>query len=370
MNMINEVSHFSPNIISVERAIHDLRSGLPVCIYDDAHAILIQSAETLTEPNFVHAASLAEGTIGIIVPAVFAAHLGVSIPPTTTGRLSLGTLSDVVEIQKQITDWMEKKSSASVLQSDSDTLDDAAIRLVKSAALLPFALLWKVRLRDEIHSFSGQYGVLSVDREAILAHGEHIQTVFTKISEAQLPLKESQDARVAVFRSPFTRVEHLAIMVGDLQSIQEPLVRIHSSCVTGDILGSLRCDCGEQLHQAIHAINHNGGGVLLYLNQEGRGIGIANKIRAYALQDQGNDTVDANTMLGFEPDERNFTVAAELLKQLGITHLKLLTNNPRKLETLTKNGITVTKREPLILPSNAHNHGYLSTKARRLGHLL
>jgi GTP cyclohydrolase II len=163
--------------------------------------------------------------------------------------------------------------------------------------------------------------------------------------------------------------EHIALVIGKPNG-RPPLVRLHSECLTGDMLGSLKCDCGPQLHAAIEAIASNGWGILLYLRQEGRGIGLINKLRAYGLQDRGFDTVDANTRLGFAVDARDFKIAAQMLRLLSVDSIRLLTNNPKKVDTLMAAGITVTERVPHRLPANLHNANYLDTKRERTGHML
>ena len=178
------------------------------------------------------------------------------------------------------------------------------------------------------------------------------------------------DAQLVAFRPSIGSADHLAIIIGQPQRDQPVLTRLHSECFTGDLLGSLRCDCGDQLRGALAVMAAAGSGVLLYLAQEGRGIGLANKLRAYALQDQGLDTIDANRALGFDPDERFYWPAAEMLRQLGCTKIRLMTNNPDKLAALSHYGIAVVERVPLAFPSNAHNEAYLRTKAVRSGHLL
>jgi GTP cyclohydrolase II len=176
---------------------------------------------------------------------------------------------------------------------------------------------------------------------------------------------------VAIFQDTGASAESLALMRGDLRGQAEPpLVRLHSECLTGDVLGSLRCDCGEQLEASLRLIAEANSGVLLYLPQEGRGIGLANKIRAYALQDGGLDTVDANLALGLPVDRRDYTTAAAILRQLGVLRVRLLTNNPRKHAALEQHGVTVVERVPLMVPPNPINHQYLRTKADRMGHLL
>ncbi len=186
---------------------------------------------------------------------------------------------------------------------------------------------------------------------------------------ARLPVAGAEDAEIVAFRSPESASEHVALVIGQPNGAP-PLVRLHSECLTGDVLGSLKCDCGPQLHAAIHAIEAAGWGVLLYLRQEGRGIGLVNKLRAYALQDQGFDTVDANTRLGFAIDARDFGVAARMLTLLGQDRVRLLTNNPAKVAGLEAAGVTVVERVPHALPPNPHNERYLATKRDRTGHQL
>lgn len=191
-------------------------------------------------------------------------------------------------------------------------------------------------------------------------------------------LKRIASAKLPTSHATFTTTvflaedgkEHMIISLGDLLAEPAPLVRIHSECLTGDALGSLRCDCGPQLREAMRRIAAEGRGAILYLRQEGRGIGLGNKIRAYALQDEGADTVDANHQLGFPDDMRDFRLAVALLCELKVCKLRLLTNNPRKVASLSADGIDVVDRVPLQVGENPHNAGYLATKRKRLGHLL
>ncbi|MEC7421743.1 MAG: GTP cyclohydrolase II [Pseudomonadota bacterium] len=193
-------------------------------------------------------------------------------------------------------------------------------------------------------------------------------------SRAKLPVVASQDARIVAFRSPNDTREHVALVIGEQRAEQTPLVRLHSECLTGDVLGSLKCDCGPQLDAALHAMADEaakgGWGVLLYMRQEGRGIGIINKLRAYRLQDQGFDTVDANTRLGLPDEARDFPTAARMLELLKIEKIRLMTNNPAKVEALAAQGVAVTERVAHALPDNPHNAHYLATKRDRSGHLL
>ena len=192
---------------------------------------------------------------------------------------------------------------------------------------------------------------------------------LTIAARARLPVDGAEDAEIVAFRTPEMPGEHVALMIGQPNG-QPPLVRLHSECLTGDVLGSLKCDCGPQLQAAIEEITASGWGILLYLRQEGRGIGLINKLRAYALQDQGFDTVDANTRLGFAIDARDFAVAARMLALLGQNRIRLLTNNPAKVASLEAAGVSVVDRVPHHLPPNRHNERYLATKRDRTGHQL
>ena len=187
---------------------------------------------------------------------------------------------------------------------------------------------------------------------------------------AAVPTARAEEAQFHIFRPNISGEEHYVMEIGKINREQPTLVRIHSACFTGDVLGSLKCDCGPQLHFATKMINDQGSGLLIYLNQEGRGIGLANKIRAYSLQDQGFDTVEANHRLGFEDDERDFQLGAAILKEMRITDIKLITNNPSKLSMMNKYDINVTERIPLRVGQNKNNLRYLETKAKKSGHLM
>jgi GTP cyclohydrolase II len=235
------------------------------------------------------------------------------------------------------------------------------VKLLKLSGLLP-ALVVETMAEDCPDKY------LRVRAEAIEQYPAALAESIMQVSDANVPLANAEQARFIAFRPRFGHEEHLAVVIGNPASIDAPFVRVHSSCVTGDVFGSLRCDCGSQLHKALEMMKAQGAGVMLYLSQEGRGIGIANKLRAYNLQDAGLDTVEANLALGFEADERNFAIAAGILKHLGIARVTLLTNNPAKVESLAQYGIEVSKREAVIIPANIHNKQYLETKADKMRH--
>jgi len=232
----------------------------------------------------------------------------------------------------------------------------AALTLARLAGLLP--ALW-------VLPASAAQAAVSV--AAIMDEGAHPSVEI--VARASLPLDGLPPTQIVAFRASDDGQEHVALLVGAFGG-KPPLVRLHSECLTGDVFGSLKCDCGPQLKEALRIIGKAGGGVLLYLRQEGRGIGLANKIRAYALQDRGLDTVDANQRLGFADDERDYGHAAAMLRALGIERVRLLTNNPAKTNGLEAAGITVAERVAHQMPANPHNADYLATKRKRSGHLL
>jgi GTP cyclohydrolase II len=213
-------------------------------------------------------------------------------------------------------------------------------------------------------------GVLAISLGEVVHHAPRFDHhALQLLSRARVPLAEAVDSEIAVFRDEHSLAEHVAVVIGQPDAGSAVPVRLHSACLTGDLLGSLRCDCGEQLRTAVARIAALGGGVLLYLDQEGRGIGLPNKLRAYVLQDGGLDTLDADQHLGFLADERSYEVAAALLHELGFQRIRLLTNNPQKISALRDHGIEVVGRLPLVATSNAHNERYLRAKHERAGHL-
>jgi len=243
-------------------------------------------------------------------------------------------------------------------------LADAALQLAKLARLLPAVLV------APCPPTAPPNALLGVTADDVLSYPANAAAALVRVAEARVPLDGAEDCRIVAFRPPDGGIEHLAILIGAPEQAASPLVRVHSECFTGDLLGSRRCDCGPQLHQAIRRMAAEGAGVLLYMAQEGRGIGLVNKLRAYTLQDAGLDTLDANRALGYGADERSFAAAATMLRQLGIVRVRLLTNNPEKIAGLTSHGIEIAGRISHAIAANGENDSYLETKARRFGHLL
>ena len=251
------------------------------------------------------------------------------------------------------------KGPLSMVRGGDATLARAGIALCKAARLLPAAVVLPGAAPDVM--------LTKVPAAAVM---DTSLSPLEPVVSARLPMSVSEAGRLHVFRPDDGAEEHYAIEIGSPPRDTPVLARLHSACFTGDLLGSLKCDCGPQLRGALAQMGAEGQGVLLYLNQEGRGIGLANKMRAYALQDQGFDTVEANHRLGFEDDERDFRIGAELLRRLGFGAVRLMTNNPAKIARMEGCGIDVVERVPLQVGENPLNAAYLATKAAKSGHLL
>lgn len=253
---------------------------------------------------------------------------------------------------------------------------EAAIDLARLSGLQPAAALIEILNDDgtmarmpQLKEVARQHGLKIIAIKDLIAYRLRQESLVEKGVEADLPTQWGH-FRIIPFRQKSNGLEHIAIFKGTWTSEQPVLVRMHSSCMTGDIFGSKRCDCGEQLHQAMTMIEEEGCGAVIYLQQEGRGIGLMNKIRAYQLQEQGDDTVDANIHLGFQPDEREYGVGAEILRHLGISKIRLITNNPVKRVGLESYGLEIVENIPVIIEPNVYNRRYLETKRTRMGHKL
>ena len=260
----------------------------------------------------------------------------------------------------------------SLIAERSGSLADHATRLLRNAKLLPTALMARLPFRDIAAQdrFAQEHNILTLEARDLKSYPHQPGAMMRVAARARVPLAVAEDAEVVMFRAEIGGEDHFAVLIGKGVDLETPLVRLHSQCITGDVLGSLKCDCGDQLQAAMSLMAENGGGVLIYLAQEGRDIGLLNKMRAYALQDNGLDTVDANHALGFDTDERVFLPAARILDALGISRLRLITNNPDKINQLEQCGIKVEERVPLTLASNPYNENYIATKKNRPGNMI
>jgi GTP cyclohydrolase II len=357
-------------VIAVEDAAARLRAGQPVILRDDGAAVLVQAAETATAESLARLIRLGAGRASLTLSAQRGAALDLPVNghPVLSLRLTDGI--DLATVRRLIDPTRPRPAARPEVRDEMpDACTAAAITLTKLAQLLPAALTVPLAAEALGDALAGDSPV-AVDAAAIVGYADLAAETLHPVAEARLPMAAAENARIVGFRPADGGVEQFAIVVGAPAEHQPALCRVHSECFTGDLLGSLRCDCGSQLQEALRLMGEAGHGVLLYLAHEGRGIGLINKLRAYQLQDQGFDTLDANRQLGFEPDERSFKAAAVMLRHLGVTRVRLLTNNPLKVERLVQEGIQVSERVPHAMAANRHNRGYLQTKARRAGHWL
>ncbi len=372
-------SDTSRNLNRTARALAELRRGLPIVLYGSGEApALMLAAETATEDGLTALVAWNPQLAQVAITASRARALNI-----------LPSGHDVILIDWR--HWFDLDSIRGVGDATTDLAaplrgpferakrapsgpETAAIQLTKLARLLPVAVVVPLPA-DEAGAWSdppawaAAHDLLSLDAASVASHEAGLAQTLRQVTSAQLALAGAEETQLVAFRPADGSIEHLALIIGNPNRREPVLARLHSECFTGDLLGSLKCDCGQQLRGAIEVMGQSGGGILLYLAQEGRGIGLMNKLRAYRLQDEGFDTIDANLRLGFEADERIFRPAAEMLRQLGIKRVRLLTNNPDKLVGLAEAGIEVAESVRHSFPSNRHNEFYLATKRRRSGHL-
>lgn len=368
---------FDPELLAAERGIDEIRCGRPVVMVDEAAAMIYAPLETITPALCLHLRQFGAGESWLLVSGERAIALGVD-KAAVSGVFTLPLSADMALLD------MMKMATSDPQRSDGDDLvvavpgfpgsvgDSLIVRLLKTALLLPVALKIPVvpMQAGEFETLVACRALHAVTRKGLTRLFESLDESVVKISEAHIPLADAPDARFVCFRTAVACREHLAILIGTPDCSAGVPVRLHSACLTGDVFGSLRCDCGDQLRQSIASLQALGGGVLLYLAQEGRGIGLANKLRAYSLQDRGRDTIDADLQLGFSPDERQYGIAATMLRSLGYDRIRLLTNNPDKIKALAAAGITIVDRLPLLGCITPENQRYMTAKRTRAHHLL
>jgi GTP cyclohydrolase II len=369
----NQLGFGTPSPLArVERAAYELRCGRPVFVLDSTdRAAVILATEMATEAKVLALADLVGGQMPHVVLTHHRAEtLKIRLYTPEVVRipypdwLSASQIRQLADPQFDLDDPMRGPFVAE--REDVEESVAGGVKLAKIARILPSTLSSLVpAIKIGTHP-----DIVAVNAADISNYDIRAASALKRVTAAKVPLEGAENARIVAFRPEDGGIEHLAIVIGDPDTSGPTLVRLHSECFTGDLIGSLKCDCGDQLRGAIAQIGKEGSGVLLYLAQEGRGIGLINKLRAYALQDQGFDTVEANQRLGFEDDERNFLAAAEMLRQLGFSKVRLLTNNPRKVAQLEEYGIEVVERVTHSFPTNEHNEHYLAIKAEKSGHIL
>ena len=351
------------------RARADLRMGVPVILQGEDCAALAVAAETLTDARLDDLRTLDPAPV-LAITARRATTLKARAYDGDLARIEIPAEADLDWIRAladPADDLIAPMKGPLVSQRGGNAaLHRLAIALVKSARLLPAVVLVPVADGTGV---AAQYGLTRIVQRLAVPHLDE-RSPMNEVVHARLPVEASEAGRLHIYRPEDGAEEHYAIEIGRPDRAKPVLARLHSACFTGDVLGSLKCDCGPQLRAALAQMGAEGAGVLLYLNQEGRGIGLANKMRAYSLQDQGFDTVEANHRLGFEDDERDFRLGADILRELGFSSVRLLTNNPKKIAMMEKTGIAVAERVPLKVGETAYNRAYLATKAKKSGHLL
>ncbi len=342
--------------IAVERTLAEFRAGRPAAIRSAGKVVLAFPVDGLDSRQMSSLAAAGHHP-RLVVPGEKINVAGEWVRPAAVVRLSPFTLESLEAFFAR-----HEKSGAGF--AAADRAESAALALAHLALLLPAVAVADVGASALLLS------VLAVDAEDIFAFRDREAQSLKIVSRAFVPLEGAGECEFVVFRGGDGFRDQVAVIVSNPSASRPVLARIHSACLTGDLFGSLKCDCGEQLRGTVKAMSEQGGGVVLYLDQEGRGNGIANKIRAYRLQDQGLDTYDADELLGFGQDQRRFDFAAEMLKQLGFHSVRLMTNNPRKIEALREAGLEVVSTHRVLARPTAHNEKYLAAKRDKGGHLL
>ncbi len=392
---------------TVEEAIDEIRNGNMIIVVDDEdrenEGDIIVAAEKCTADHVNFMATYAKGLIctpveGYILDRLkigqmvtnntdnheTAFTVSVDAVSTTTGISAYErweTVKKIIDPEARPEDFRRpghvfplRSVPGGVLRraGHSETTTD----LARLAGLIPAG--WCCEIMDDdghmmrtpkLMEFADKHGLKIITVKSLIEYRKKTECFVEKIAEADLPSKYGH-FRIHAYESKLDGKCHLAIMKGDVRGKKDVLVRVHSECLTGDALGSMRCDCGEQLATALKKIEAEGCGVVLYMRQEGRGIGLANKMRAYELQDQGKDTVEANVLLGFAPDERDYGIGAQILADLRLSSIRLMTNNPAKRAGLEGYGLSITERVPLVMPVNEYDKNYMKVKSAKMGHIL
>ncbi len=346
-----------PVCVAVERAVQELRQGRAVIVRGPSAALVVAAAETLGGEEIANIATAFGEEAGLVLAEPRLRHMG--LDATGPMRLALSGLS-ADEIERLFI--TAQPAVPTTPRRPAAALESAALDLVRKAHLIPAAVVMPAAAALE--------SLVVVEAAAIALYAYRSVRDLRIVARAPVPLGDAPVTEFVVFSGGGRLRDQVAIVVGMPDPAQPVLTRLHSACLTGDLFGSLKCDCGDQLRLAVQAINAVGSGLLLYLDQEGRGIGLRNKMRAYGLQAQGHDTLDADAILGYGPDERRYGIAGRMLDLLGFRRIVMLTNNPDKIRAIEQTGVVVEGHRRLLGAVNPHNAVYLSTKATRAGHLL
>ena len=397
------------SLASIEEAIEDIRAGKLLIVVDDENreneGDLVMAAEMVTAEavNFMvtHAKGLLcmpvlgsrldELDLPLMVnggnTAKHSTAFTVSVDyaeGTTTGISAqdrAATIKAIVDPSSRPMDFAHPGHLFPLRYHEGGVLiraghTEAVVDLAQAAGLYPAGIVCEIMNPDgtmarmpELEEFGRDHGLRIISIAQIIAYRRHHERLIEKVAEARLPTSHGE-FQILAYRSTVEPGEHIALVMGSWEKDEPVLVRVHSECLTGDVFGSLRCDCGEQIHGALDMIATEGKGVFLYMQQEGRGIGLHNKIKAYSLQDHGMDTIEANESLGFEPDLRHYGTGAQILTELGVTKMRIMTNNPRKVVGLSGYNLEIIDRVPIEMEANDENRAYMQTKRDRMGHIL
>lgn len=357
----NGLTHLigDPEAIAVERAIAEIRAGRPVVISADRGAILVSAAETVDDRTLSALKKAAGGEARLVLSPPRLRLLGYDKPEAGVLPLGEKSASAIHEIVSHAGARLN-----GVAPRAADALDKAALDLVRLSFLLPAAITLPLDNPSALAS------LLSITVDATRNYRQNVITKPRIVSRAPVPLEDAADTEFVVFRGGEGMRDQVAVVIGSPDPAEPVHLRMHSACLTGDLFSSLKCDCGDQLRGTVKRMAELGGGVLLYLDQEGRGNGIANKIRAYRLQHHGYNTFDADEILGFDLDQRRFDFAAAMVRQLGYSSVRLLTNNPAKLLSLKEAGLDVVSTHRVGARNTLHNVGYLAAKRDLAGHMI
>jgi len=396
-------------VSTINEAIEDIKNGKMVILVDDEdrenEGDLCMAAQHVTSKAINFMARYGRGLICLSMADDLADRLNLQLM-TTNNRSQFGTAFTVsIEAGKGVTTGISAKDRATTILTavaDEAKAEDlvspghifplrakkggvlvrtgqteGSVDLARLAYLKPAGVICEIMKEDgsmarmpDLEIFAEKHGLKIVTVADLIDFRMQHERLIKRVAEAMLPTKYGGEFRIIVYENDVDEMKHIALVKGEIQSEDEVLVRVHSECVTGDLFGSLRCDCGDQLHKAMEMVEKEGKGVIVYMHQEGRGIGLANKIKAYHLQDHGRDTVEANLELGFKNDLRDYGIGAQILVDLGVRKMRLMTNNPKKIVGVEGYGVKVVERVPIEIKPNKDNVRYLKTKKDKMGHLL